>query len=293
MSADASSTRAEQLAGEYRPPAGAYDELRGDEGALRPHWQTFFDHLDALPAVELQARWDKARQLLHQNGISYDVHGDPEGLERPWSLSPIPVLVSREDWQTLEDGLAQRARLLDALLRDLYGPQRALIENLLPPELVFENPAFLRSCHGVPVALDCWLPLYCADLIRLPHGAFAVVEDRTDAPSGAGYALENRIVISSVLPEAFRDCNVARLASFFRAFREALDGLAPHNRDNPRIVLLTPGPYNATYFEQAYLAQYLGYTLVNGNDLTVRKDRVLLKTLGGLQPVDVILRRVN
>lgn len=293
MSADASSTRAEQLAGEYQIPAGVYDELRSADGALRPHWQQFFQHLDALPIVELQARWDKARQLLHQNGISYDVHGDPEGLERPWFLSPIPVLVSREDWQTLEDGLAQRARLLDALLRDLYGPQRSLIDDLVPPELVFENPAFLRSCHGLGAPLDCWLPLYCADLIRLPHGAFAVVEDRTDAPSGAGYALENRIVISSVLPEAFRDCNVERLAFFFRTLRDTLQALSPHNRDNPRIVLLSSDPNNATYFEQAYLAQYLGYTLVNGADLTVRRDRVFLKTLGGLQPVDVILRRVR
>lgn len=275
------------------PPVGAYDELRGDDGGLRQHWQMFCDQLDALPPYELQARWDKALQLLHRNGISFDVHGDPERLHRPWSLSPIPVVVAREDWQNLEDGLAQRARLLDALLRDLYGPQRVLIENLLPPELVFENPSFLRSCHGVPAALDCWLPLYCADLIRLPHGAYAVVEDRTDAPSGAGYALENRIVISSVLPEAFRECNVERLALFFRTVRDTLQALSPHNRDNPRIVLLSSDPNNANYFEQAYLAQYLGYTLVHGGDLTVRRDRVFLKTLGGLQPVDVILRRVR
>jgi uncharacterized circularly permuted ATP-grasp superfamily protein/uncharacterized alpha-E superfamily protein len=182
---------------------------------------------------------------------------------------------------------------LNTLLADLYGPQRTLSEGLLPPELLFANPGFLRACHGAHVPRDSWLPLYGADLVRHTDGRFAVIEDRTQVPSGAGYALENRIVISSVLPEVFRDCNVERLASFFRTLRDTMQSLAPHNRDNPRIVLLTPGPYNATYFEQAYLAQYLGYTLVNGGDLTVREDRVYLKTLGGLSQVDVILRRLN
>jgi uncharacterized circularly permuted ATP-grasp superfamily protein/uncharacterized alpha-E superfamily protein len=183
--------------------------------------------------------------------------------------------------------------LLDALLQDVYGPQRVLLEGLLPPELIFGNPHLLRACHGMSVPRERWLPLYCADLVRLPDGSFAVLEDRTQAPSGAGYALENRIVISSVLPEAFRECGIERLSLFFRALRDTLQWLAPHNRDNPRIVLLTSGPYNATYFEQAYLAQYLSYTLVNGGDLTVRNDHVYLKTLSGLQPVDVILRRIN
>jgi uncharacterized circularly permuted ATP-grasp superfamily protein/uncharacterized alpha-E superfamily protein len=293
MSADASSRRAPFDARAYQPLSDAYDEMKAGDGLVRPHWRSFLEHLDQLEPRELQARWERARQLLHQNGISYDVYGDPQGMERPWSLSPIPVLLTREAWQGLEDGLVQRARLLDAVLRDLYGPQRALIENLVPPELVFENPFFLRPCHGMAVPLDCFLPLYCADVIRLPHGEYAALEDRTQAPSGAGYALENRIVISSVLPEAFRDCNVERLALFFRTLRDTLQALSPHNRDNPRIVLLTSGPTHGTYFEQAYLAQYLGYTLVNGGDLTVRRDRVFLKTLGGLQPVDVILRRVN
>jgi uncharacterized circularly permuted ATP-grasp superfamily protein/uncharacterized alpha-E superfamily protein len=293
MSAESSSIRADHLARSYNPPPQVFDEMRGADGSIRPAWTTFFEKVGLIDRKELRARWEKARELLHQNGISYDVYGDPHGLDRPWSLSPVPVLLSGDDWQILDDGLTQRARLLDALLRDLYGPQRSLIENLLPPELVFENPSFLRPCHGMAVANDCWLPLYSADLVRLPHGAFAVTADRTQAPSGLGYALENRIVISGVLPEAFRDCNVERLALFFRTLRDTLQGLSPHNRDNPRIVLLTSGPSNATYFEQAYLAQYLGYTLVSGADLTVRRDRVFLKTLGGLQPVDVILRRVN
>ncbi|HMI91859.1 MAG TPA: circularly permuted type 2 ATP-grasp protein [Polyangiales bacterium] len=277
----------------YPTSSGVYDELRDQYGVVRPHFRALFQQLHALGHDALERRWDKATQLLHDNGVSYNVYGDPQGTDRPWNLSPIPAVLSSGEFQQIEDGLVQRARLLDALLADLYGAQRVLQNGLLPAELVFSNPGFLRPCHGFTQPRDQWLPIYAADLVREPSGAFAVLEDRTQTPSGPGYALENRLVISSVLPEAFRDCNVARLASFFRALRETLDGLAPHNRDNPRIVLLTPGPYNATYFEQAYLAQYLGYTLVNGNDLTVRKDRVLLKTLGGLQPVDVILRRVN
>jgi uncharacterized circularly permuted ATP-grasp superfamily protein/uncharacterized alpha-E superfamily protein len=293
MFGEPTSTRASALARLYAPPAGVFDETKAEDGVLRPHWQRFFELLDAMGPGELNQRWQKAQHLLHENGVSYNVYGDPQGMERPWSLSPIPVLIAQQEWLGIEEGLAQRARVLDALLHDLYGPQRMLTEGLLPPELVFENPCFLRACHGMNVPRDRWLPLYGADLLRMPNGQFAVLEDRTQAPSGAGYALENRLVISSVLSEAFRECNVERLALFFRALRDTLQSLAPHNRDNPRIVLLTPGPYNATYFEQAFLANYLGYTLVNGGDLTVREDRVYLKTLGGLQQVDVILRRVN
>jgi uncharacterized circularly permuted ATP-grasp superfamily protein/uncharacterized alpha-E superfamily protein len=293
MLAESPSALPSSLTAPYAPPREVYDELKSVDGTVRPHWRRFFEHLDALGPEEVERRWVRARQLLHENGVSYNVYGDPQGMERPWNLSPIPVLINSREWESIESAIAQRARLLDALLHDLYGPQRTLLDGLLPPEIVFENPWFLRPVHGVNVPRNRWLPLYAADLVRRSDGRFAVLEDRTQAPSGAGYALENRIILSSVLPEAFRDCHVERLAPFFRALRSTLTSLAPHNRDNPRIVLLTPGPYNATYFEQAYLAQYLGYTLVNGGDLTVREDRVFLKTLGGLSPIDVILRRVN
>jgi uncharacterized circularly permuted ATP-grasp superfamily protein/uncharacterized alpha-E superfamily protein len=293
MLAESPPKRVSTLTAAYTPPIEVYDELKAEDGALRPQWRKFFEHMEAIGPQELERRWEKAKHQLHENGVSYNVYGDPRGVERPWNLSPIPVLWDATEWEHVEAGLGQRARLLDALLHDLYGPQRTLADGVLPPELVFENPSFLRAVHSINVPRGSWLPLYAADLIRAPNGRFCVLEDRTQAPSGAGYALENRIVISSALPEAFRDCHVERLAPFFRALRGTLQALAPHNRDNPRIVLLTPGPDNASYFEQAYLAQYLGYTLVNGGDLTVREDRVFLKTLGGLSPIDVILRRVN
>ncbi|HEY3595559.1 MAG TPA: circularly permuted type 2 ATP-grasp protein, partial [Polyangiaceae bacterium] len=273
--------------------ADSYDELLDATGKPRPAWQKVLAMLEAMGEPELRRNWDHARALLHDHGVSYDAYGDPKGERRPWSLSPLPVVIDAASWAKLSQGIIQRARLLDRILADLYGPQRLLTSGEIPPELVFGNPSFLRTCWGFAPPGGHYLPFYAADIARAPDGRFTVLADRTQAPAGAGYALENRIVLSRALPEVFRECNVERLAPFFRALRDTLRQLAPYNRDNPRIALLTPGPYNATYFEQAFLAQYLGLTLVQGADLAVRDHRVFLKTLGGLQQVDVILRRVN
>ncbi len=278
---------------QYDTQPGMRDELRDANGWVRPAWRKFVDHWGRLGPTELASRWETAQQLLHDNGVSYNVYGDPRGMERPWSLSLPPVVIGQEEWQKVAEGLSQRARLLAALLQDLYGQQRSLLEGTLPPAVLYLHPSFLRTLHGAKPPRGLWLPIYGADFVRGQDGMLRVTDDLTQAPSGAGYALENRIAVSKALPELFRECNVQRLALFFRGFRDMLGSLAPHNRDNPRIVLLTAGPYNATYFEQAYLAQYLGITLVAGGDLTVREDRVFLKTLAGLLPVDVILRRVN
>jgi len=276
----------------FGPGEPAYDELRDFSGALRPRWQRYFEHLDEIGTVEAKARWTKAKRLLQENGASYNVYGDSSGNERPWRLSPIPLLLDSRDWQQLAKGISQRARLLSLIAADLYGPQRCLTNGGLPAELVFDNPRFLRPLHGLGVPRSAWLPLYGADLIRAPQGHFLVIEDATEVPSGMGYALENRVVVAQALPELLRHCNVERLVGFFRSLFERLQQSAPHNRDAPRVALLTPGPYSASYFEQAYLAKHLGISLVQGEDLTVRNDRVYLKTLGGLQPIDVLLRRV-
>jgi uncharacterized circularly permuted ATP-grasp superfamily protein/uncharacterized alpha-E superfamily protein len=284
---------AQLLSRRYAPRSQAYDEMVDPEGAFRPAWRHFAAIIDELGAAELVRRWEQARDLIHEHGVSFNVYGDAQGLDRPWQLSPLPVLVAPDEFAALSRGLTQRAALLDRLLADLYGPRRCLSEGWLPPELVLGHPGFLRPCVGVRPPGGRWLHLYGADLIRVPSGGWQVLVDRTQAPSGAGYALENRIVVSRVLAEAFRSCNVQRLALFFRTMRESLSSLAPRARDNPRIVLLSPGPFNATYFEQAFLAQYLGFQLVEAADLTVRDGRVWLRTLGGLHQVDVILRRLN
>ncbi len=269
-----------------------------DEAAFAPHelrnaWIPFVGALNALGRDELQRRWNEAQGLIRQNGVTYNVYGDPRGMERPWQLDPIPLLISSQDWLRLEKGLIQRARVFDLLLADLYSTHRLVSTGVLPPELLFGNPGYLRACHHLRLPKDLYLHFYAADLGRANDGSYRVLGDRAQAPSGAGYALQNRLVMARMWPDVFRECGVQRLARYFQSVREGLQSLAPHNRDTPRVVLLTPGPYNETYFEQAFLARYLGYTLVEGADLTVRDNRVYLKQLGGLQPVDVIFRRLD
>jgi uncharacterized circularly permuted ATP-grasp superfamily protein/uncharacterized alpha-E superfamily protein len=293
MSISGDTLDAPLLCAGYRHTDGVYDEMSAAPSVLRPHWDTLIKAMSALGAEELARRWKIARQRIRENGVTYNVYGDPLGMDRPWNLDSIPLLISPSEWNELEAGLIQRARLLNCILADLYGPQQLLRGGLLPPALVFANPGFWRACHGLPVSVHPYLHLLAVDLARAPDGQWWVLADRTQSPSGAGYALENRIVLAETFPDLFREFQVERLASFFSAFRGTLLNLAPSRRDNPRVVLLTPGPFNETYFEHSYLARYLGFTLVQGGDLTVRDSRVFLQTLDGLKPVDVILRRVD
>src|SRR5262245_35666878 len=281
------------LSSTYQNSTQVYDEMLAAPGTLRPHWERFIQALDAMGGENLGKRWEHARQTIRENGVTYNVYGDPRGVNRPWELDTIPLLIPEEEWRSLEEGLIQRARLLNLIVSDLYGRQNLLLEGHLPPALVFANPAFLRPCHGFPVPGGIYLHHLAVDLARSPDGQWWVISDRTQAPSGTRYALENRVVLSGTFPDLFRDCQVQRLASFFRAFRETLSSVAPPRGGRPRIVILTPGPFNETYFEHSYLARYLGFTLVQGSDLTVRENRVFVKMLEGLQPVDVILRRLD
>jgi uncharacterized circularly permuted ATP-grasp superfamily protein/uncharacterized alpha-E superfamily protein len=286
-------TRPRGLAGQYTPRFAASDEMTEPDGSVRPHWAPFVSMMDDLGHAEVVSRWEQARRLIRENGITHNIYGTPDGMARPWTLDLIPLLIPSAEWNSVGQGLIQRTRLLNAILADLYGPAGCVTSGLLPPEFLYANPWFLRPLHGIKPPLGQWLHFYAADLVRGPGGDFRVLADRTQNPSGAGYCLENRIVLNRALPTVFRQCNVYRLAPFFIALRKALAALARTNQDDPRIVLLTPGPYNETYFEHAYLARYLGYTLVQGADLTVRDCRVYLKTLSGLHRVDVILRRVD
>jgi uncharacterized circularly permuted ATP-grasp superfamily protein/uncharacterized alpha-E superfamily protein len=283
---------ARSLLADYCPRAGVWDEMLEAGGRVRPAWQPLATSLAGIDRAALASRWEQARRVIRENGVTYNVHGDPEGLARPWELDAVPLMMSAAEWARVSAGLAQRATLLDLILADVYGPQRLLSEGLLPPELVFLNPGFLRSCHGWQVPKGRYLYLYAGHLARDPAGQWLVLADKARGPTGAGYAIENRIVISRMLPEVYRDCQVQRLAAFFLQVRDTLQELAP-SRGTPRIVLLSPGPTSPTYFEDAYLARYLGFALVEGGDLTVRDNHVYLKTLGGLVQVDVILRRVR
>jgi len=278
----------------YQTPfryGAAYDELSADGVTPRPHWAHLMESLRAVGPEELGRRWSRAERRIRENGITYNIYSDPLGANRPWKIDIVPLLISADEWRYIEAGIVQRAQLLSLVLEDLYGPQNLVKEGHFPAALLFANPAFLRPLVGVRVPAQSHLHMLAVDLARSPDGQWWVLADRTQAPSGSGYALENRTIVSDVLPDLFRTSNVLRLAPFFRAQRDALASLSESN--NPRIVLLTPGPHNETYFEHSYIARYLGFTLVEGADLTVRDRCVYLKTVDGLEQVDVILRRVD
>lgn len=277
----------------YAPMPGVFDETIASDGTLRAHYAGLHSSMAHLTRAELNSRADTARRLVHEQGITYNVYSETRTEERQWQLDPLPLVISSTEWRFLETALIQRATLLDRILSDCYGPQELIRSKLLPPALVFAQPEFLRPVHGIRPAHDRFLHFYACDLARASDGQWWVVSDRTQLPTGSGYALANRLVTSRIFPETFRDCRVHRLAGYFRDLQQALASIGKHRTDNPRIVVLTPGPYNETYFEQAYLARYLGYSLVEGQDLTVRDDRVFLKTLSGLEPVNVIIRRVD
>ena len=277
----------------YQRKPATFDEFLADDGQPRAHYAKFFSALAEFSPADLQHRRDTSQRFIHEQGITYNVYGDPRGMERPWQIDPIPFIIAPDEWRALETGLIQRATLLNKILADCYGNQDLIRSRWLSPALVFAQPDFLRPCHGVRQPKDTFLHFYAADLARSPDGRWWVISDRTQIPTGAGYALANRLVTSRIFPESFRDNNVLRLAGFFREVQNTLARFAVRETDRARVVMLTPGPHNETYFEQAYLARYLGYMLVEGQDLTVRDNHVFLKTLSGLERVDVILRRVD
>jgi len=271
--------------------AARFDELRDETGALRPHWRPFAKALSQLSPEEFSRREAAARATVQDNGVTYNVYDDRGGKARPWQLDIVPFILSAEDWATIEAAVIQRATLADAVLRDVYGPQRLVRDGVLPPHLVMGHPQFLRPLCGTRPAHGVHVHLYSADLARGPDGVWKVMASRADAPGGLGYALENRLVVAQTFPESFGDMRVARLAAFFNAYKENVLNMGGSRRD--RAVLLTPGPYNEAYFEHVYLAHYLGLTLVQGDDLAVRDGEVFLKTLTGLEKVAAIFRRVD
>jgi uncharacterized circularly permuted ATP-grasp superfamily protein/uncharacterized alpha-E superfamily protein len=287
---------AAQLAASLALPAppGHRDELRDADGTLRPLWRDFFSHLGPGGFADLARRRATIERQVRDDGITYNVYRDDDRGERPWPLDLLPFLLGAEEWQQIEAGVAQRAQLLATIMADCYGEQRLLTAGLLPPALLVGHPGYLRPLAGQQPPAGVFLHIVAVDLARDQEGQWWVVGQRTQAPSGLGYALQNRLIVSRLFPEAFRMMNVQRLAASYRRLLDMLQRLSPRREgESARLVLLTPGPYAETYFEHAYLARYLGIPLVEGSDLTVRDDRVFLKTLHGLQPVHGILRRLD
>ena len=285
----------------------SHDELLSQDRQINPHWHDFMRALETLGLPEMVSRHKEIQRLLRENGVTYVLHGEQQE-HRPWELDPIPLIISDTDWETISAGLTQRATLLNLILTDIYGEQRLIKDGLIPPEVVYAHTGFLRACVGLIPPRSPFLLNYAADLARGPDGRMWVLGDRTQAPSGAGYALENRTALARALPNLFGEVGVHRLSFFFRSLQNSVldlplqyelgqlasaPNIAPHQKENPHVVVLTPGPLNETYFEHAYIANYLGYTLVQGDDLTVWDGRVWLKSIDGLRPVDIILRRID
>jgi len=277
----------------YIPDIRSYNEVLAEEHSIQPDWQIFFSSLLKIGPTEIQRRNNDMLRLMKENGVAYNIYNDPSGQSRPWELDPIPKIISAKEWDGINAGLIQRAELFDLILKDIYGPQTLIKEGIIPQELIYLHPGFIRSCVNIHLPGTQHLILYAADIASGHDGRLWVISDRTQAPSGAGYALENRHAMSSVLPELFHNLSVKRLSPYFDALQAALTALAPHKTDNPRVVILTPGPENETYFEHSYLAAYLGFTLVQGNDLIVKDNYIWLKTIEGLEKIDVILRRLD
>jgi uncharacterized circularly permuted ATP-grasp superfamily protein/uncharacterized alpha-E superfamily protein len=278
----------------YQTHRDRYDEMLDASGAPRPHWRPLLAKLRDSSPAQMRQRQEFVRSQVLENGVTYNMYASTQGAARPWDLDPLPLLLPAGEWAQLAHAVAQRARLLDAVLADLYGAQTLLAEGLIPPATVYGHPDFLWPCRGLPPPGGRFLHLYAVDLARSADGRWWVIGDRAQAPSGAGYALENRLIVARAFPALFRDLQVQHLAEFFRALRQNLSQHAPRDAgETPLTVLLTPGPYNETYFEHAYLARYLGFPLVEGQDLTVRGETVYLKTLTGLQRVHAILRRLD
>ena len=292
MSATSQPSRADSarlLAG-YRPLPGVSDELLDAGGNVRPAWRSFIDYLARMSPDEVSRRVDQGDQYLRDAGVFFRQYGD-EQIERAWPLSHVPVIIHESEWKTISDGLIQRADLLERIVADLYGQQRLVKEGHLPASLVAMSPEWLRPLVGVRPRSGQFLHFIAFEIARGPDGQWWVLGDRVQAPSGAGFALENRVATTRVFPDHYAQANIQRLAGFFRAFRDTMNDLRGDTES--RVGILTPGRLNDTYFEHAYIARYLGFMLLEGEDLTVQDGQVMVRTVAGLEPVSVLWRRID
>ncbi|MDJ0447494.1 circularly permuted type 2 ATP-grasp protein [Methylocystis sp. JR02] len=297
---DAPATDAEAALGEeagrlaawiadYKPMPGVPDELIGPDGRPRAHWMTLLETLAGLGRRGVENRFAAAARRINDMGVTYRVRG--EARERPWPLGRLPLLLTENEWSEIAAGVAQRAELLDRILHDVYGDARLVSEGALPAAVVAGSPEFIRPMCGVAPVGGRWLRFYAVDIGRGPDGKWWVLGDRAQAPSGAGYAIENRLILARAFPSLYREMKVRRLAGFFRDFRAGLAAAA--TRNDPRICLMTPGPWSETYAEQVYLARYLGFLLVEGEDLATSEGKLHVRTVAGLKRADVVWRRVD
>jgi uncharacterized circularly permuted ATP-grasp superfamily protein/uncharacterized alpha-E superfamily protein len=276
---------------DYQLQPGVPDEMIDPAGNIRPGWAELMSAFDRLGPAEMAARFERADQYLRDAGVFYRKYDGAEGKERDWPLAHVPLLIAESDWASINAGLVQRAELLEIIIADIYGDNTLVQQGLLPPELIARNSEFLRAMVGIKPSSGHFLHFCAFELGRGPDGAWWVLGDRTQAPSGAGFALENRVATTRALSDIYADMNVQRLAGFFRSFRDTL--FADAKRDGGCVGILTPGQLNETYFEHAYIARYLGLMLLEGEDLVIDDGRVMVRTVAGLKPVSVLWRRMD
>ena len=277
----------------YKEKINSYDEVIDQNGEVKPHWKGLFSTLESIGLEKLGLRNQEIIRKLKENGVTYNIYDSNTDENRAWKLDPIPFLIHETEWITIEKGIKQRAHLLDLILKDLYGPQTLIKNAIIPADLVFDNYGFLLPCFDIKQKLNKQLINYAVDLARGPDGKMWLLDNRTQSPSGSGYALENRIVMSKIIPELNKKTYRKRLSPYFNQFQETVDAIGNNANENPNVVFLTSGQGSETYFEHVYLSSYMGYTLVQGNDLLVRDGFVWLKSIDQLERVDVIIKRID
>jgi uncharacterized circularly permuted ATP-grasp superfamily protein/uncharacterized alpha-E superfamily protein len=277
----------------YLSTINSYDEVLDTNGQVKPYWKNLFTTIEHIGMDVLELRNQEIINTLKENGVTYNVYESNVGMNRPWKLDPIPFIIHQDEWQQIEKGLIQRAHLLDLILKDISGPQLLIKNSIIPPELVFDNTGFLLPCFDIKQKLNTQLLMYACDMARGSDGNMWLLDNRTQSPSGSGYALENRTVIGKVFPELNKNFYRSRLSSYFIDLQQTVAGIGNFSNEETNVVFLTPGPGSETYFEHVYLSSYLGYTLVQGSDLLVRDGFVWLKTIDKLELVHVIIRRVD
>ncbi|RWE61349.1 circularly permuted type 2 ATP-grasp protein [Mesorhizobium sp.] len=283
--------RPHNLLEHYQPIDGVVDEMVDVSGNPRPVWKDFIEALEELGPEKLAQRFARADQYLRDAGVYYRVYDKAGANEREWPLAHVPLLIEEQEWAAISAGLVQRAELFEETIADIYGPNRLVENGILPPGLIAASPEYLRPVVGTRPASGHFLHFCAFELGRGPDGRWWVLGDRTQAPSGAGFALENRVATTRALSDIYGEMHVHRLAGFFRRFRDALNGMAKDSAG--RVAILTPGPLNETYYEHAYIARYLGIMLLEGEDLTVSGGRLMVRTVSGLMPVSVLWRRLD
>ena len=270
-----------------------FDEMFDKNCNVKPHWKEINDNLERVGIKQLEQKQTEIDWRLEDNGVTYNIYNDPEGTNRRWNLDPIPFVLENEEWEEISKGLKQRAKLLNLIFKDLYTEQKLIKEGIIPAEIIFGHKGFIPEVFNFENTDYYTMKYYAADISRGPNGKFWVISDKTQSPSGLGYAIENRLTMNSILNDLYPKVEILKIAKFIDDFKTMLKNNSSKNNENPLITLLTPGPHNETYFEHSYLSSFLNLTLVQGEDLLEKNNQLWLKSLSGLKRVDAMIRRVD